>query len=41
MRPSGRSGIRQLKREGDGATPAGNWRLEHVLYRADRGFFAP
>jgi L,D-peptidoglycan transpeptidase YkuD (ErfK/YbiS/YcfS/YnhG family) len=32
----GRSGRRVLKREGDGATPTGCWRLLRVLYRADR-----
>jgi L,D-peptidoglycan transpeptidase YkuD (ErfK/YbiS/YcfS/YnhG family) len=32
----GRSGRRALKREGDGATPVGRWRLLQVLYRADR-----
>jgi L,D-peptidoglycan transpeptidase YkuD (ErfK/YbiS/YcfS/YnhG family) len=32
----GRSGISYRKREGDGATPAGRWRLEAVLVRADR-----
>jgi L,D-peptidoglycan transpeptidase YkuD (ErfK/YbiS/YcfS/YnhG family) len=32
----GRSGIRHDKREGDGATPIGNWRLVSALYRADR-----
>jgi L,D-peptidoglycan transpeptidase YkuD (ErfK/YbiS/YcfS/YnhG family) len=32
----GRSGIAQWKREGDGATPAGNFRLTAVLYRPDR-----
>jgi L,D-peptidoglycan transpeptidase YkuD (ErfK/YbiS/YcfS/YnhG family) len=32
----GRSGVRILKREGDGATPAGRFRLERLLYRADR-----
>lgn len=32
----GRGGIRARKREGDGATPAGSWRLVEVLYRADR-----
>ncbi len=26
----------RLKREGDGATPVGIWRLKHVLYRPDR-----
>ncbi len=33
----GRGGRRTRKREGDGATPAGRWRLMGVLYRADRG----
>ena len=32
----GRSGRKPLKREGDGATPVGHWRLRGVLYRADR-----
>lgn len=32
----GRSGRRVGKREGDGATPIGSWRLTEVLYRADR-----
>lgn len=32
----GRSGISARKREGDGATPLGTWRVERVLYRADR-----
>ena len=32
----GRSGSRACKREGDGATPAGRWRMRAVLYRADR-----
>jgi L,D-peptidoglycan transpeptidase YkuD (ErfK/YbiS/YcfS/YnhG family) len=32
----GRTGRRALKREGDGATPAGSWPLRCVLYRADR-----
>jgi L,D-peptidoglycan transpeptidase YkuD (ErfK/YbiS/YcfS/YnhG family) len=34
----GRSGIKALKREGDGATPAGRFTLRQVLYRADRHF---
>ena len=32
----GRSGRKARKREGDGATPIGLWRLVRVLYRADR-----
>jgi L,D-peptidoglycan transpeptidase YkuD (ErfK/YbiS/YcfS/YnhG family) len=32
----GRSGRRTRKREGDGATPVGCWRIAGVLYRADR-----
>jgi len=32
----GRSGRRARKREGDGATPVGCWRIAGVLYRADR-----
>lgn len=32
----GRSGRRASKREGDGATPIGRWRLLQVLYRPDR-----
>lgn len=32
----GRGGITQDKREGDGATPAGTWRLVFGAYRADR-----
>jgi L,D-peptidoglycan transpeptidase YkuD (ErfK/YbiS/YcfS/YnhG family) len=33
----GRSGIARGKREGDGHTPAGAFRLLSVLYRPDRG----
>ena len=32
----GRGGIRGDKREGDGATPVGLWRIEGGYYRADR-----
>jgi L,D-peptidoglycan transpeptidase YkuD (ErfK/YbiS/YcfS/YnhG family) len=32
----GRSGCTARKREGDGATPIGQWRLRAVLYRPDR-----
>ncbi len=32
----GRSGCRAMKREGDGATPLGSFRLDHVFWRADR-----
>ena len=32
----GRSGIRSRKREGDGATPRGSFRLESAFYRADK-----
>jgi len=32
----GRSGIRALKREGDGATPIGTWPMRKLLYRPDR-----
>lgn len=32
----GRSGIKALKREGDGATPRGTYRLLYGYYRADR-----
>jgi len=32
----GSAGICVRKVEGDGATPAGQWKLLHVLYRADR-----
>ncbi|MEL6872645.1 MAG: L,D-transpeptidase family protein, partial [Pseudomonadota bacterium] len=33
----GRSGQTPFKREGDGASPVGRWRIESVFYRADRG----
>ena len=33
----GRAGRHPVKREGDGRTPVGRWRLRQVLYRADRG----
>jgi L,D-peptidoglycan transpeptidase YkuD (ErfK/YbiS/YcfS/YnhG family) len=32
----GRAGCRARKREGDGATPIGQWRVGAVLYRPDR-----
>lgn len=32
----GRGGIVSDKREGDGGTPVGVWRMESVFYRADR-----
>ncbi len=32
----GRGGIRADKREGDGATPVGEWRVEFGYWRADR-----
>jgi L,D-peptidoglycan transpeptidase YkuD (ErfK/YbiS/YcfS/YnhG family) len=32
----GRTGCRARKREGDGATPIGQWRMRAVLYRPDR-----
>ena len=32
----GARGCRARKREGDGATPIGRWRLREVFYRADR-----
>ncbi|MFN3614543.1 MAG: L,D-transpeptidase [Rubrimonas sp.] len=33
---TGRGGFRTDKREGDGATPVGVWRLTQVFWRADR-----
>jgi L,D-peptidoglycan transpeptidase YkuD (ErfK/YbiS/YcfS/YnhG family) len=33
----GRSGVKALKREGDGATPLGRFPFREILYRADRG----
>jgi len=33
----GRSGIRHAKREGDGASPVGRFRILQAFYRADRG----
>lgn len=32
----GKSGIRAIKREGDGATPRGTFTIQRVYYRADR-----
>ncbi|MFV0297897.1 MAG: L,D-transpeptidase, partial [Hyphomicrobiaceae bacterium] len=32
----GRSGTRAGKREGDGATPEGRWKMEYLLYRSDK-----
>ena len=32
----GRSGCRAIKREGDGASPLGHWRLEMLMWRPDR-----
>lgn len=32
----GRGGVGEKRSEGDGITPAGNWPLRRVLYRADR-----
>src|SRR5262245_43476871 len=32
----GRAGSRVVKREGDGATPIGRWRVGEVFYRMDR-----
>ncbi|MDE1902545.1 MAG: L,D-transpeptidase family protein [Alphaproteobacteria bacterium] len=33
----GKSGVRPIKREGDGATPAGAFVMRRLLYRPDRG----
>jgi len=33
----GRAGSKAVKREGDGASPRGAWRLAEVLWRRDRG----
>jgi L,D-peptidoglycan transpeptidase YkuD (ErfK/YbiS/YcfS/YnhG family) len=32
----GQNGVTASKREGDGATPAGTWKLDEVLWRSDR-----
>lgn len=32
----GSAGPAPCKREGDGATPAGRWKMRYILYRADR-----
>lgn len=32
----GRSGRKQLKREGDGASPVGAWQMRRMFYRSDR-----
>lgn len=32
----GRTGCRMHKREGDGATPRGSWKVREAFYRADR-----
>lgn len=32
----GHGGVSETKREGDGATPIGSWRLRNLLYRPDR-----
>lgn len=32
----GRGGVSRLKREGDGATPAGRWPIRRLLWRGDR-----
>jgi len=34
----GRSGAKAVKREGDGASPVGAWRMMRLFYRADRIF---
>ena len=37
----GRTGMRALKREGDGASPCGAWPLREAYYRADRFHLRP
>lgn len=37
----GRGGVRADKHEGDGATPAGSWRMRALLFRPDRMPRAP
>lgn len=32
----GRSGLKRLKREGDGTTPVGRWPMRYLVWRADR-----
>lgn len=37
----GRGGVHRDKREGDGATPVGSWRMRALLFRSDRIVRAP